>query len=180
MYTCQFTLRGDRVKDILNALTILYCVRVRLPLPWLLDPQLTLMLTSNVGLFRKHKSIPWVSMSDSMMETSLVSAYKIVRRKLSEANKADWLIEFDSIGDPPSISLSKMQIFRKEVLLTESESSITITILICLLTNMNSLQLGRKKNNYRNLWQSLVVKETSRVASIGRLWRVIRGIGGIW
>ena len=58
MYSCQFTLRGDRVKDVLNALTILYCVRVRLPLPWLLDPQLTLMLTSNVGLFRKHKSIP--------------------------------------------------------------------------------------------------------------------------
>ena len=79
-------------------------------------------------------------MSDSMMETSLVSAYRIVRRKLPEANKADWLIEFDSIGDPPSISLSKMQIFRKEVLLTESESSITITTLICLLTNMNSLQ----------------------------------------
>jgi len=36
------------------------------------------------------------------------------------------------------------------------------------------------KNNYRNFWQSLVVKEASRVASIGRFWRVMRGIGDIW
>lgn len=33
MYSCQLTLRADRVKDILDALTVLYCVRFRLPLP---------------------------------------------------------------------------------------------------------------------------------------------------
>jgi len=49
--------------------------------PFAFDLQLTLMLTSNVELFRKHRSIPLASMSDSMMETSPVSAYRIVRRK---------------------------------------------------------------------------------------------------
>lgn len=86
-YSRRFTLWANRVKDILNALMILHCARVSLHLPWLIESQLTLILTSNVGLFKKHRSIPLVSMSDSMMETSPVSAYEIMRESKNRCRK---------------------------------------------------------------------------------------------